>query len=236
MIDKLVNKAAQSKSDDDYNTFFQAASGVEFFLNMKDENTIPLMLVDDGIYAISIYVSSKDKRLERPYFGIEWERVLEIVLSMQGADALVVHGSSDSRIAIKRNTIEELLKFYKNNININELITNAADSKANEDYELFFQNARGKEFFFNTIRKENETSLHTALIGEDLDVVVFYAEQSDTRLSENYAGIQWEEGLEMVVKMSSSLGLVIQSSDTGWIAIKNEKIVELLNLYKEDNS
>jgi len=120
----------------------------------------------------------------------------------------------------------------KNNNDLNGLITKAANSQASEDYEFFFQNAREKEFYFEATREGNETTIPTALIGEDLEAVVFYVNPKDSKLSETYAGILWEEGLEMVVKMSKSLGLVIQSTGTAWIAIKNEKIVELLNSYK----
>jgi hypothetical protein len=115
--------------------------------------------------------------------------------------------------------------------NINLAIEAAAKSKSDEAYQLFFNLIKGHELFFNLSDSSNDDDIRVPIVsvGDDLTAVVFYTSSNDKRLGTPYAGIAWEKGLEMVSKMRDADGLVIQGTSDSWIAIKKDKIVELLN-------
>ena len=125
-----------------------------------------------------------------------------------------------------------------NEANIDLIIKKAADSKSDEDYKSFFNIVRRKELFFNLANSEqvessdDELKVSTVSVGENLNAVVFYTSSKDDRLSDKYAGIVWEKGLEMVSQMPNANGVVIQSSSDAWIAIAQEKIDEIVSPFK----
>lgn len=125
-----------------------------------------------------------------------------------------------------------------NEANIDLIIRKAAESKSDEDYKLFFNTIRRKELFFNLINSEqlgsngDELKVPTVSVGDNLNAVVFYTSAQDDRLSNKYAGIVWEKGLEMVSRMTNVNGIIIQSSSDAWITIAQAKIDELLSPFK----
>ncbi len=125
-----------------------------------------------------------------------------------------------------------------NELNIDVMIKKAASSKADEDYQSFFNSIRRTELFFNLSNKNeiennsDEIKVPTVSVGDNLNAVVFYTSPNDSRLGDKYAGIVWEKGLEMVSKMPNANGVVIQSVSDAWIAIAKDKIVELLSCFK----
>jgi hypothetical protein len=132
------------------------------------------------------------------------------------------------------------LELIMNKSNIDVIIEQASSSKSDEDYQSFFNSIRRKELFFNLsnsdeIKNSNdEIKVPTVSVGENLNAVVFYTSPSDGRLGDKYAGIVWEKGLEMVSKMPSANGVIIQSESDAWIAIEKNKIEELLSYFKRN--
>jgi hypothetical protein len=128
-----------------------------------------------------------------------------------------------------------------NESNIDVLIEKAASSKSDEDYQSFFNSIRHKELFFNLSNtneidnNNNEIKVPTVSVGENLSAVVFYTSSSDSRLGDKYAGIAWEKGLEMVSKMPSANGIVIQTTSDAWIAIAKDKVEELIGGFSLSN-
>lgn len=118
---------------------------------------------------------------------------------------------------------------------IDELVKKAADSKSDSDYNSFFQEVKDEELFFSVSKNNEETTVPLALIGDDLRAVIFFTTQDDKRLNDNFGGIEWEKGLEMVLKMPDADGLVVQSSSDAWIAVKKNTIEELLLSYSAND-
>ncbi len=120
-----------------------------------------------------------------------------------------------------------------NNEEINSIIEQASKRKSDDDYNLLFDRVKGQELFFNLLNENdsNNNNLQVPMVsvGENLKAVVFFVSKNDKRLSDKYAGIVWERGLEMVLKMPNAKGIVIQSSSDAWVAVSRKIIEKLLN-------
>ena len=112
------------------------------------------------------------------------------------------------------------------------IIEKAAASKSDNDYNMFFQQAIGKELYF-CCKRNTEGQVHVpfAKVGNNLCAVVFFSSSDNEYLNEEYGGIIWEKALEMVLKMPNADGLMVQNKSDAWIGIQREKIKELLSLY-----
>jgi hypothetical protein len=112
--------------------------------------------------------------------------------------------------------------------NIEQAISLAADSKSDADYLAFFGLAKNVEFFFNVGESNGQMTVPLAAVGNANHAVIFYSSKAGAGRHGKYAGVPWEKGLEMVERMSTADGLIIQNDTESWIAITREKIVELL--------
>lgn len=114
-------------------------------------------------------------------------------------------------------------------------IDKAATTKFDADYQKVFSLLEGQEVFFNTTDRDADgTPTHVPLtsVGNDLRAVVFFISRSDYRLSKPFGGIPWKKALEMVAKMAAADGLLVQNLSDAWIAVKKEKVEELLRAYE----
>ena len=112
--------------------------------------------------------------------------------------------------------------------NIELLISEAAATKSDSDYQTFFKAAKDVEFFFNYNEENGVMTIPLVDVGNNHRALVFYTSKETAEKSGNLAGIVWEQGLEMIVKMPNANGLIVQNSSSSWIAINKNKIVELL--------
>jgi|GEM_PF-6427984 len=111
-VDELIERAALSKSDEDYNNLFNKLRGGEVFFNLTDSEkpTVPMVDVGEGMKAIVFYVSSKDSRLTNRYGGIAWQKGLQMASKMKNLDGVVIQGISDSWVAISQKTISNMIE------------------------------------------------------------------------------------------------------------------------------
>ena len=111
-VDELIERAASSKSDEDYNNLFKKLRGGEVFFNLTDSEkpTVPMVDVGEGMKAIVFYVSSKDSRLTNRYGGIVWQKGLQMASKMKNLDGVVIQGTSDSWVAISQKKVSNLIK------------------------------------------------------------------------------------------------------------------------------
>ena len=119
-------------------------------------------------------------------------------------------------------------EFYMPQLDIQQTIATAADSKLDKDYLSFFEIAKEREFFFNIRESDGQLTVPLVDIGNNMRAVVFYSSKATASRNGKFAGIVWEKGLQMVVQMRGADGLVIQNESESWIAITREKILELL--------
>lgn len=113
-------------------------------------------------------------------------------------------------------------------ISIDEVITEAANSKSDKDYLLFFELAQNMEFFFNYNESGEQMTIPMVAVGDNKRAVIFYSSKEAAGRHGKYAGIPWERGLEMISRMPAVDGLVIQNCKNSWIAMTREKIIELM--------
>lgn len=111
-IESAIAKASSSKSDEDYLSFFELAKGEEFYFNYRESDgqmTVPLIAVGRSSRAVVFHSTKQSVGVHGKYAGIVWEKGLEMVARMQGADGLVIQNSNETWIAISRVKIMELL-------------------------------------------------------------------------------------------------------------------------------
>lgn len=117
-IEVIISNAASSKSDEDYNVFFDAIRNREIFFSIKDGEAdgagvrVPLVSLGNGLTAIVFHTTKNESRLGQSYGGMVWERALDMALKMQGVDGIVVQGVSDAWIGMAKAKIEELVALY----------------------------------------------------------------------------------------------------------------------------
>lgn len=119
-LDLLIDAAANSRSDIDYQAFFKAAQKKEIFFNLSNlekpntnEIKIPTVSVGNNLNAVVFFTSSNDKRLGKKYAGIVWEKGLEMASKIPETNGIVIQSASDAWIAITKEKIEEILSQQK---------------------------------------------------------------------------------------------------------------------------
>lgn len=121
---------------------------------------------------------------------------------------------------------------------IDELVSAAASTSADEDYERLFSALEDVELFFNVTAEGNNDSggaksvpVSTPLVdaGPGLKAVLFFTSNDNVNLKKPYAGITWQRALEMLVRMAHADGLIIQSADAKWIGIDKQRAQFLLS-------
>lgn len=120
-IDTLIENAATTQSDQDYQIFFSGISRKELFFKISnvsspesnDEIRVPTVSVGNHLNAVVFYTSPADDRLGINYAGIVWEKALVMVYRMSNVDALVVQSQSNHWVATTKEKIEDLLDQYR---------------------------------------------------------------------------------------------------------------------------
>lgn len=112
-IECVLSEAARSKKDEDYENFFRLAHDHEIFFNVltSDDSpeaafSVPLVQVNSQLRAILCFVSSRDVNLKKPFGGLPWKKILEMVINIPQADGLVIQGMDSSWIAIDKEKIK----------------------------------------------------------------------------------------------------------------------------------
>lgn len=128
--------------------------------------------------------------------------------------------------------------------NLDGLIAAAANTKADQDYEILFAALVGAELFFNisTATKSGSagtsgskpTPLSTPLVdvGHGLRAVALYTAKENSNLKKPFGGVTWQKALEMVSRMPDADGVVLRSSGTAWVAIDKKRALMLSDALK----
>ena len=121
---------------------------------------------------------------------------------------------------------------------IDDLVTAAARTKENADYERLFDSLSGAEVFFNLSAEKTDsptgearsTPVSTPLVdaGRGLRAVLLFTSKDNANLKKPFAGMPWQKALEMIVKMPQADGLVLQNKDAAWVAIDKKRAGVLL--------
>jgi hypothetical protein len=112
-VDELLEAAAISKSNADYERLFARLKDVELFLNISSDEklmTTPLADVGNGQRAIILYTSKDNAKLQRPYGGMLWQQALNMLVKIAAADGMVIEGANSYWVAINRARAEFLLQ------------------------------------------------------------------------------------------------------------------------------
>lgn len=122
-VEQLLESAARSKANDDYEKLFAGLKGVELFLNLSavPENdaplpdqtatplSTPLVRVGNSLRAIVLFTSKENPKLKKPFGGIRWQQALEMLVKMPAADGMVIEGASDYWVAIDKARAQFIL-------------------------------------------------------------------------------------------------------------------------------
>jgi hypothetical protein len=117
---------------------------------------------------------------------------------------------------------------------IETLIAQAASTNAPEDYDALFFALSGTHVFFNleAVGEGPESgapaSASLFAVGPCQRAVRFFASRNNRHLRRPFAGIVWEEALEMIANIPQADGLVIQSNAAGWVGVNKAKVLEML--------
>ena len=121
---------------------------------------------------------------------------------------------------------------------IDALVSLAASTATNDDYERLFSALEGVELFFNVTATSGAgkpgagmTPISTPLVdaGPGLKAILFFTSNDNVNLKKPYAGITWKRALEMVLKMPQADGLIIQNINSSWVGIDKKKAKYLLD-------
>lgn len=115
-IDALLSDAATTGASDAYERLFLALNGVELFFNVTTGGegnqavSTPLVKVGPCLNAVLLCTSKDSDKLSKPFGGIQWERALQMVMSIPQADGVVIHGVGAAWIGLDKAKVEALLK------------------------------------------------------------------------------------------------------------------------------
>ncbi|MDQ1920233.1 hypothetical protein [Massilia pseudoviolaceinigra] len=116
---------------------------------------------------------------------------------------------------------------------IDALISKAAATKREGDYDEFFDSMEGIDVFFN-VKPEfpdgsgrMETS--TVEVASGSSAVVFFISKKHPKIKAPFAGMPWKKALEMVIKMPDVDGMIVQGGDSAWIGLNKVKMHTLLS-------
>ena len=115
-IETLLTDAATIGKSSDYERLFLALKGVELFFNVTTEGSegqavsTPLVRVGPCLNAVLLCTSKNSDKLTKPFGGIQWERALQMVLSVPLADGMVIQGIGTAWIGLDKAKVESLLR------------------------------------------------------------------------------------------------------------------------------
>ena len=116
---------------------------------------------------------------------------------------------------------------------IEALVSRAASSKTNSDYEELFLGLRGTELFFNVNSgggaNASPVSIPIVDAGSGFRAVLFFTSNESEGLKKPFGGLVWEKVLEMVIKIPDADGLIIQNNETAWVGVDKMKAKNLLD-------
>lgn len=111
---------------------------------------------------------------------------------------------------------------------LDQLIGQAAASKAEADYARVFAALDGTEVFFNITTKSVITpeggpaaGMSTALyeLKPGWKAVALFTAKDNPRLARPFAGMTWREAVQMVAGTKTANGLMIFGNGVAWIAV-----------------
>lgn len=115
---------------------------------------------------------------------------------------------------------------------VEDLLTAAATSKTDADYEKLFAGLKDVELFLNVSPDEPSMTTPLADVGNGQRAIVFYTSNDNAKLKRPYGGLLWAQALEMLVNMAAADGLVIEGAQSSWVAINKARAQLLLQNMK----
>lgn len=123
-LEQLIQAAAASESNADYEKLFASLPAVELYLNFNNlpppgssqaeivaaPISTPLVNVGNGLQALVVFSSKDNSKLKRPFGGLPWKQVLEMLVEMPEADGLVIEGADLHWVAIDKARARLLLQ------------------------------------------------------------------------------------------------------------------------------
>ncbi|HVY20035.1 MAG TPA: SseB family protein [Bauldia sp.] len=108
-LSQLIDTAADSKTEADYEAVFSALKGRQVFVNvLKDEAVpdadvrMPVMTIGDNFRVVGLYTSLEAAQAQGAVAGILWEDALAMVGKIPDVNGLAVHNGKDSWFAIDK--------------------------------------------------------------------------------------------------------------------------------------
>lgn len=116
-LDTLLNLIVESEEYAGRNEFHQILLESELFspkIEDKEGQSGLAIAEIDGKKLLAFYTTTKNKKLKKPYMGIEGEYALQTILDSKDLDGMYLHSESDSILILLKAEISRLLKYTKN--------------------------------------------------------------------------------------------------------------------------
>ncbi len=106
-----------------------------------------------------------------------------------------------------------------------ESLFSSATKKEPFGYSLVFAALFGTQVFFNcVVDTSGKCKLLTHLVGPLQHVVKFYTANTNYNLAKPFAGIGWNDGLTMFLKMAEPDGLLIMNEREDYVVFSRDAV------------
>ncbi len=242
-IQELFTIAAREPSGGPRVRLFRALDGKELFYSATPDSTsgqarmsTSLRKLDDGSLAMLTYTSKRHPDLPQRFAGAQWLDLLKVAYEALHADWLVIINLKNETVAIAREQIPVIIADLEGSragapsesLTSNEL-ENAISNSVGKDSEDWFESVllqlRGRELYLELTGDASpgeQPTIRTSVGSGRGDWILAFTTRK--RQGINYAGITWENLVEMVKANTALSGVQVVNDADDWIVLGRDVI------------